>query len=263
VVGVLAIFLAVSAAMPAEPTAAQHFEAGMALSNQGDAAGALREFQEAYRIAPAWQVLYNLAVVHEKLGEAADSLESFERYLQEGGRHVPPARRKQVDQEVSKLRQEVGWLALEVNGARALEVDGVEREVSGHLYVMPGRHRVGAVFETGKAHADVEVHRGERVVVALAPPAAPPAPTVPVVVAPEPAVTHAPPPAPPVVLVPAALPEPTPAVASVGVEASPVRSTPWYGHWYVWAAVGVVAAGTVTAICVASQPRVDIKVPVP
>ncbi len=69
------------------------------------------------------------------------------------------------------LRKQLGEIAVSVDGEPAvLELDGLGRgatPLDGPLYVLPGRHRIAATREDETAHTEVEVHRGERVPVAL------------------------------------------------------------------------------------------------
>jgi len=235
----------------AQQEARQHFDRAISLSHRGEDAAALRELEEAYRISPNWQVLFNLGVVREKLGEPVPALHLFERYLSEGGTQVNAARRHQVEGELGHLRKQVGELVVELPPSDAvLEIDGLEASRAGPHYVMPGRHRVAARLGSAVSQAEVEVHIGERAVVALAAPPNPPAT--------EPPTVHADPP-PPVLAVPDAA-KPVPAAAPPTVTP---RAPAWYGHWYVWAGVGVVVAGAASVAYVESRPRVDVRVNVP
>ncbi len=245
----LGVLLAVAlAATEVERAADAHFNRGVALAGRGDYRAALVEFEEAYRLAPAWQVLFNLGVVREKLGEPVAALEAFEAYLDQGGPKVPREKAKVVEQELSTLRREVGELVVRVEGTAAVvEVDGLVRERT-PLYVLPGRHAVVARRDGQEARAEVEVHKGDRVVVALVVPAAPAVveePSKPVVLVPEPAKAE---------------PEPVVVVPPPIVEVA----KPWYQRWYVWTVVGVVAAGSVTAVAIAAKrPGYDVRVDVP
>ena len=77
------------AADDAQKAADAHFTRGLSLAGRGDYVASLAEFEEAYRLAPAWQVLFNLGVVHEKLAEPVAAVEAFEAYLAQGGGAVP------------------------------------------------------------------------------------------------------------------------------------------------------------------------------
>jgi tetratricopeptide (TPR) repeat protein len=249
-IGLLATLALAAPPDETQQAADAHFHRGLTLATQGDCARAISEFEEAYRLAPAWQLLFNIGIVREKLGEPALALEAFGRYLDQGGQAVPPDKRQQVERELAALRKEVAELVVNVDGdAAAVEVDGQERTTS-PIYVLPGRHRVTARRDAQTAHADVEVQKGERAVVALA---LSPAPKVPE-------------PAPAAALVPT--PEPSaqaPLAAALTSVQAVETSRPWYQRWYVWTIVGaVVVAGAVTSIAVVeTRSRFDVRVDTP
>jgi tetratricopeptide (TPR) repeat protein len=66
-----------------EQVARAHYVSAQAYFKQGRVADALREFQEAYRIAPRPAFHYNIAICHEKLGNDAEAIAAYERYLEE------------------------------------------------------------------------------------------------------------------------------------------------------------------------------------
>ncbi len=94
-------------AMPAvaEPTpeelARAHYVSAQSYYRQGRVGDALREFQEAYRIAPRPAFHYNIAICQEKLGQEEAAIVSYQRYLAE----APDAEdRAAVEEHVSLLR---------------------------------------------------------------------------------------------------------------------------------------------------------------
>jgi tetratricopeptide (TPR) repeat protein len=242
------------AGSPATADAGAHFERGVALSSRGDYPAALTEFQTAYRLAPAYEVLFNLGVVHEKLSEPVLALQAFERYLAEGKTAVPRDRHKLVDQEISSLRKQCSELVIQVDGAPAtVEVDGIESgdtPLTTRIYVLPGRHRVVVRRGDEAAQADVDSHRGDRVVVALS--LARPRGREPDSDAPRDAR-----PLEPIVAPPAKVELPT-------VTAAPVAPPAWYRRWYVWVGIGVIAAGVAATVAVVeTRPRVEVRTDVP
>jgi hypothetical protein len=250
----------------AQREADAHFNRGVALAGRGNQEGALVEFKEAYRLAPAWQVLFNLGVVHDNLSHAVQALEAFETYLAKGGAAVPRDKRTLVDQLLVKLRKQVGEIVIRNDGEPVeIELDGVVRgttPLKSRLYAMPGPHKVvGRREDSTSSETDVDVRAADRVVVVLAFTAPPP-----------PSTAAAPPSDVPARETPAPAPialEPKPTVVAetpaVNEQAAwPEEPTLWYQRWYVWAAVGVVAAGVVTAIAVAeTRPRFDTRVDIP
>src|SRR5688572_30827232 len=98
----LALFLLIlssNAFADAESDAAERYDRGVKLYDaaKGDVrmyAAALAEFEAAYAAMPAFQVLFNIAITQKKLGRFGAALQTFERYLKEGGTEVPAARRE-------------------------------------------------------------------------------------------------------------------------------------------------------------------------
>ena len=84
---VLLITLTVPLLAQADPTpeevARAHYVSAQAYFKQGRVADALREFEEAYRIAPRPAFHYNIAICQEKLGNDAEAIAAYERYLEE------------------------------------------------------------------------------------------------------------------------------------------------------------------------------------
>jgi hypothetical protein len=75
-----------SPAPQAANDARAHYEAGQQAYDRGDYESAIAEFEEAYRLKPHHNVLYNIAQAHERLLEYSESVLWFERYLREAPR---------------------------------------------------------------------------------------------------------------------------------------------------------------------------------
>ncbi|MFO0661774.1 MAG: PEGA domain-containing protein [Polyangiaceae bacterium] len=106
--------------------ARKRFDAGITLFNEGDAQGALVEFRRAYSIDPRYQVLYNIARVLSALNEHAEALETYEKFLSDGGDKIAPSRRTEVEKEIERLSTRVATLdiATQPPGA-SLAIDDV------------------------------------------------------------------------------------------------------------------------------------------
>ena len=102
------------AAPPASPSgqADQHFRSGVQLFKESDFAAALVEFQRAYDIDPKYQVLYNIAESHYQLQDYASALQTYQRYLDEGGPKIAFKRRKGVEGEIVTLSRRVATLTI-------------------------------------------------------------------------------------------------------------------------------------------------------
>lgn len=81
--------------------AARAFERARALYRAGDYRGAIGELREAVRLDPGGKdLVYNLAILHEKLGELDAALEHFRRYLE---METSPAERERIEAAVRRL----------------------------------------------------------------------------------------------------------------------------------------------------------------
>ena len=70
---------------PRDVAAERHYERGQKLHLEGLFQEAITEFQEAYRIKPHPNALYNIGQAYERLLQYQDAVAWFERYLREGG----------------------------------------------------------------------------------------------------------------------------------------------------------------------------------
>ncbi|WP_437635982.1 PEGA domain-containing protein [Sorangium sp. So ce854] len=96
-------------AQPADRTAEAdaRFRRGVELYKEADYIAALTEFRRAHALAPAYQVLYNIAGACYQLKDYACSLRAFERYLADGGAHIAGDRRAEVERDIAVLRSRV------------------------------------------------------------------------------------------------------------------------------------------------------------
>ncbi len=128
--------------------AGEHFNRGTEFFNEGRYDAALAEFQRAYRIAPAHQVLYNLGRVHEALGHAVEAADTYEQYLREAGDGISEARRREVAQALERQRARIGRLLVRTNvDGATISVDGVDvatTPLDAPLRLSAGEHTVGA-----------------------------------------------------------------------------------------------------------------------
>lgn len=60
-----------------------HFAAGSAYYEQANYADAVKEFNEAYRLSKKTDLLYNIAVSYERLGDYGSAIAALQRYLSE------------------------------------------------------------------------------------------------------------------------------------------------------------------------------------
>ena len=172
--------LAAALLSPSWPAAAQsdaraaaraHFERGVAAFNARRFGEAGEEFATAYKLSPAFPVLYNIGQVNVALGRPVEAVEAFERYLREGTT-VPTERRREVESEIAKQLERIGEVAVRT------APDGAEVRVDGRLVgksplirplrLSAGIHTVQALLAGHAAQTrDVEVRGKARMDVEL------------------------------------------------------------------------------------------------
>ena len=180
----------------AKAAARAAFEKGVAAFDDRRFAEAAEAFDTAYRLSPAYVVLYNIGQVDVILGRSVEAVDAFDRYLKQGASAVPADRRREVEGEIEKQTARIGTIAVRTfpDGAQ-LRVDGAlvgTTPLPKPVRVTAGRHTVAATLK-GRAPEIREVDVGGRAEIALeltleptasdgtasapsvAPPAAPPA----------------------------------------------------------------------------------------
>ena len=174
--------------------AREHFQKGVAAFDERRFAEAGEEFETAYRLSPAFVVLYNIGQVHVILGRSVEAVDAFDKYLKQGASAVSADRRREVLAEIEKQTARIGTIAVQTFPAGAeLRVDGAlvgKAPLPKPLRVTAGRHTIGATLD-GHAPAVREVDVAGRAELALeltlepvtapatAAPAAPPPPPPP------------------------------------------------------------------------------------
>jgi hypothetical protein len=163
----------------AEPPAAKaqeegrtHFTRGVALFKDADFRAALIEFKKAYEIAPSFKVQYNIGQTCLELQDYSCALSAFQKYLAEGQKDVPAARRKEVEKEVTRLASLIAHVRVAVNKEGAeISVDDVvigKSPLKEPLVVGAGRHKFSATLSPLlPATKVVDVASGDTLDVAL------------------------------------------------------------------------------------------------
>lgn len=114
----------------ARERASARFREGVELYRHGAYADAHVAFQHAYDLAPDYRVLFNIGESKVRTGDYLGAIRVYARYLQEGGRAIPSARRAQLEQALAQLATQVGWVAVSSNrsGAKVLLDDVIMGE---------------------------------------------------------------------------------------------------------------------------------------
>lgn len=96
---------------------------GHRLLNGGDAQGALDRFESAYQLVPSPKILFNMGRAYEKVGDAINTYECFDRFLAEA-RDVPPESRAVAERSRAAARARVALVELVAPAGAELMVDG-------------------------------------------------------------------------------------------------------------------------------------------
>ncbi len=138
-------------ASPQAAEAAEAFNRGITAMQARQFNEAVVAFQDSYRLRAVPTVLYNLALSYRSLGQNLEAIETFQRYLHDGGASIPDARVAAIRETLVALRAAVGVVTLHV-------------EPEGALVTVDGRP---ALF--GPAGSDLLLDPGERVIHVEAP----------------------------------------------------------------------------------------------
>lgn len=241
--------------------AREHFQKGLAAYSDERFAEAADEFDQAYKLSPAFKLLYNIGQVDVALGRSVEAVDAFDRYLKQGAAAIPEARRREVAAEIEKQLARIGTVSIRTfpEGAE-IRIDGGLRgrtPLAKAVRLNAGRHTVEAVLAgyaaqsreldvAGKSDSAIEMTL--EAIVVPAPPAALTSPspepaTAPVPsIAPSPAVVErviieAPPAA------PAALEKPKNDSGVPVISRAPSSST----NWQRIGGIVVMTAGLATA----------------
>jgi hypothetical protein len=116
-----------------------HFEQGVEFYGEGDYRAALIELQRSYELNRTYKLLYNLGQVAYELRDYAGAERYFRDYLAKGGSELSPERRREIKQELARLRSRVATLRVTTNQV------GSTVRVDDHVIVHPeGSQRVSA-----------------------------------------------------------------------------------------------------------------------
>ncbi|HYP78231.1 MAG TPA: PEGA domain-containing protein [Polyangiaceae bacterium] len=138
--------------------AAQRFDRGLQLFNEGDNAGALAEFKQTYALMPNPIVLFNIGLVYAAMGRPVDAVDALLPVVDSAT--LSPEQRERARNTLSDQQARIGRVSVTTVpvGAR-IDVDGVEvarTPLTSPLRVAEGSHVIGAVAE-GYAHARKEI----------------------------------------------------------------------------------------------------------
>ena len=112
----------------------------------GDAARALRLFEEARRAYPSPRLFFNIARCEEGLGQRARAFQHYQDFLREAPEADDPVARGEAERQISALTATI--VSLELVGApasSAIQIDGAPAGLTPlqrPLWIEPGPHRL-------------------------------------------------------------------------------------------------------------------------
>ena len=113
-----------------DDAAATAFDEGTRQFRDGDYKAAALSFQDAYRLRPAWKILFNIGQCRAAAKAYGPALEAFEAYLSEGGDEVQQDKKYNVISEIRTLRELVGYVDIDATDGMTVFLDGEERGVA-------------------------------------------------------------------------------------------------------------------------------------
>jgi tetratricopeptide (TPR) repeat protein len=153
--------------------ARKHYDRAIELVDDGQLEGAIVEFQRSYDLTHHFAVLYNIGQVFVSLAKPVEAVDAYERYLKDGAKKIPAARRAEVEQEIA--RQKARIATLEIRGlpeGAVVRLDGKEigkSPIAAPVRVGVGTHAIAASAEGyDPAETEVTVAGEDRRVVGLA-----------------------------------------------------------------------------------------------
>lgn len=153
-------------------TGRSHFKSGVDYYRDGDLSAAMIEFKRAYSAAPNYRLLYNLGQVSQELLDYTGAQSYFQRYLDEGGSAIEPARRQEVETALAKIAARIASVVISANVSGAeVFVDDVSvgtTPFAEPVKVSAGTRRISATV-SGRPNITqvVEAAGGETLVVTL------------------------------------------------------------------------------------------------
>ena len=118
---------AVFAQQDPKTEARAHFDRGLILAKGLAYAEAVAEFNRAYQLSPNYAVMFNLGQAYIGMGQPVYAIEALTRYLNEGGKEVTPARRKEVESDIARQERRIATVTLRSQFSGAVVwLDGVE-----------------------------------------------------------------------------------------------------------------------------------------
>ncbi len=167
----LAAFTPLARAQTAAPVtpaarqeAAERFDRGVRLFNQGENAGALVEFKRAYELTSDPLLLFNIGLVFAEQKRPVDAVDALDRLLASPAKLTPDQRAK-----AQRVRAEqaafIAFIEVATSAPAVIDVDGIEvgrTPMVGPARIAAGTHQIGAVAPGyAPSHRSIDIAGGE------------------------------------------------------------------------------------------------------
>ena len=105
----------------------RHYDRGLELMQTKAYGEAIAEFNQAYDLGHDFAVLYDVGLAYTAMEENALAIRAFRRYLNEGGKRIPAARRKDTEAEITRQEGRVATLIVHAKlDDVVVKLDGLE-----------------------------------------------------------------------------------------------------------------------------------------
>lgn len=139
---VVSIFCRTSWADAREDEAQARFQAGLSFAAQGKWDYARLAFLQAYTVIPSVDILWNLAYVELKSGNALDALAHFKTY--ERDPRAEPAKIAALPKLRERAYQQIGRVKVRAPVTALISIDGNQSTWAEPIDVQPGEHKIAA-----------------------------------------------------------------------------------------------------------------------
>jgi len=148
----------------ARQEAAERFDRGLRLFNQGENAGALVEFKRAYELTSDPLLLFNIGLVYAEQKRPVDAVDALDRLLASPAKLTSDQRAK-----AQRVRAEqaafIAFVEVATTVPAVIDVDGIEiarTPMVGSARIAAGTHQVGAVAPGyAPSHRSIDIAGGE------------------------------------------------------------------------------------------------------
>jgi hypothetical protein len=148
----------------ARQEAAERFDRGVKLFNQGDNSGALVEFKRAFELTADPLLLFNIGLVYAEQRRPVDAVDALDRLLGSPAK-LSPDQRAKAERVRGEQAAFIAFIEVTTTVPAVIDVDGVEvgrTPLVGRLRIPSGTHQVGAVAAGyAPSHKAIDIAGGE------------------------------------------------------------------------------------------------------